>query len=85
MVSTKRREYSTYILHLYLYVSFVSVDRAGELGFPALRHCEDHDLLEQEDGHLLQPEVRAAGGVVCAEQRPSQQQLALSHDLALPH
>ena len=41
------------------------------------------NLLKEEDGHFPHFEVWPAGRVVGAEQRTSQQQLALCHDLAL--
>ena len=64
-------------------MSFVCVDRTGELGLLADRLREDHDLLKQEHGHLLQLQVGRRGRVVGAEQRTAQQQLALRHNLAL--
>ena len=54
-----------------LYMSFISVDGTGELGFLAHGLGEYDDLLEEEDGHLLHLVVGRRGRVVRAEQRTS--------------
>ena len=66
-------------------MSFISVDWTGELCL--LAHClgEDDDLLKEEDGHLLHPEVGGAARVVGAEQGTPQQQLPLGNYLALKY
>ena len=64
-------------------MSFVGVYRTGELGFLADSFCEDHDLLEEEDCHLLELEVGGRGGVVSALQGTTEQQLTLGNYLTL--
>jgi hypothetical protein len=67
----------------YLYMSFVSIDRTGELSLLSHSFCKYHDLLEEEDCHLLELVVGPRVGILSAQEGTPQQQFTLSHYFTL--